>query len=69
MSAAALQLAFFIVEEAIKEGPALYADLQKLCAKADPTAADWAELRAKVAAKTYFDYVPNTALPISTEGS
>lgn len=62
MTPAVLQLVFFILEEAIKEEPALVADLQGIFSKANPTAADWAALRAKVGAKSYADYVPASAL-------
>ena len=58
-----LSLLFFILEEAIKEEPAIAADLQSIFSKASPTAADWAALRAKVTAKGYGDYVPDSALP------
>lgn len=58
-----LSLLFFILEEAIKEEPAIAADLQSIFSKANPTAADWAALRATVTAKGYGDYVPDSALP------
>jgi hypothetical protein len=59
----AIQLGLFVLEEAIKNEPAIAAELQKLFTKADPTAEDWAALRAKVLAKSYKDFVPDTALP------
>jgi len=58
----AVSLGIFIIEEAIKESPAIYAELQRLFTKSDPTPADWAELRAKVAEKHYKDFVPATAI-------
>jgi hypothetical protein len=61
----ALALALFLIEEGIKEEPALAADLRDLFNKTDPTAADWDALHAKVAAKTYRDYVPATALVVT----
>src|SRR6266404_855040 len=60
-----IQLAIFIVEEAIKAEPAIAAMLQQLFNKADPTPADWAQLRAAVAGKSYGDYVPDSALPVA----
>lgn len=63
MPPAALSLAFFVIEEAIKEAPAIAAGLQQLFAKANPTREDWDALRSKVAAKSYQDYVPDSALP------
>jgi hypothetical protein len=58
----AVQLAIFAIEEAIKEEPAIAAALKDIFTKADPTAADWAALRARIAAKDYADYVPDSAL-------
>ena len=58
----ALSLALFIIEEGIKNYPAIKADVQKLMTKADPTPEDWHELRAKVSEKSYRDYVPTTTL-------
>lgn len=58
-----VQLAFFVVQEAIKVEPAIAAELQRMFNKGVPSEADWAALRAKVANKTYRDYVPDSALP------
>jgi hypothetical protein len=57
MNPQAIALALFIIEEAIKEGPGLAADLAALFGKPDPTAEDWAALRARIAGKTYENYV------------
>ena len=59
----AIQLGLFILEEAIKNEPAIAAEIRELLKKNDPTPEDWAALRARVASKTYRDYVPATALP------
>src|ERR1700690_2995156 len=59
-----LSLVFFILEEAIKEEPAIATALKNLFSKSDPTPDDWAALRAKVAAKSYEDYVPQSALTL-----
>jgi len=56
-------LAIFILQEAVQNAPAIYAELQKLFTKSDPTPEDWADLRARVKAKDYRAYVPATALP------
>ena len=59
----AISLAFFIVQEAIKLEPSIAAEIQAMFSKGIPTEQDWANLHAKVAGKTYRDYVPSTALP------
>ena len=51
------------VEEAIRLTPGLIAELQTLFAKGNVTPEDWAKLRAKVTAKAYEDYVPDTKIP------
>jgi hypothetical protein len=58
-----LQLGLFLLQEAIQDSPAIVADIQALFSKGIPTEADWNKLHAKVADKTYRDYVPDTALP------
>jgi hypothetical protein len=58
----ALTLAFLIIEEAIKQEPAIAADIQSLFNKGNPSPDDWAALRAKVMAESYASYVPKTAL-------
>jgi hypothetical protein len=61
----ALNLALFIIEEAIKLEPGIAAAISGLFAKADPTAADWCALRASVAGKSYDDYVnPPAPAPV-----
>jgi hypothetical protein len=59
----AISLALFLVEEGIKQSPAIYAEIRKLCTKESPTPDDWAELRAKVTVHGYRDFVPMTAIP------
>ena len=59
----AIALALFIVEEAIKMEPAIAAALKDIFTRPDPTAEDWAMLRARIVAKDYADYVPDSALP------
>jgi hypothetical protein len=63
MNPATLALIVGLVEEAIKEAPALKADLHNLFSNANPTPADWEALRAKVLARGYHDYVPASDLP------
>ena len=61
-----LQLAFFAIEEGIKLEPGIADAIRSMFAQGDPTPADWAALRAKVASKSYKDYVPSTALVDAT---
>jgi DNA polymerase III subunit gamma/tau len=58
----ALSLVFFLLEEAIKNEPAIADEVRSLLNKADPTPEDWALLRANVRDKTYAQYVPASAL-------
>jgi hypothetical protein len=59
----AISLAIFLIEQAVQQSPAIYAQIQKLCTKTNPTPDDWSELRAKVAEHSYRDFVPGTAIP------
>jgi hypothetical protein len=59
----AISLGLFVIQELLTNSPELFADLQKLFSGTPPTAADWLALHAKVLAKSYRDYVPETALP------
>ena len=61
-----IQLGLFVIEEAIKEEPAIAAAIRDMFSKGDPIPDDWKALRAKVAAKKYSDYVPATILPAAT---
>lgn len=65
----AIGLAFFIVEEAIKQEPAIASALQSLFSKGIPSPDDWALLRSQVSSKSYHDYVPDSALPASETSS
>jgi hypothetical protein len=58
----AINMGLFVIEEAIKEAPALYAEIKSIFTKGDPTPDDWTALRAKVSAKSYGDYVPQSAI-------
>ena len=55
------------VEELIKISPGLLVEFQAIFAKPDPTAEDWAALKAKVNAKSYWDYTPASDLPRPTD--
>ena len=55
------------VEELIKLSPGLLVEFQAIFANPDPTAEDWAALKAKVMEKSYFDYVPASDLPRPTD--
>lgn len=62
MSPATLALILSLIEEAVKEAPAVVTELQSIFSNPNPTPADWENLRATVLAKTYKDYVPATQL-------
>ena len=57
-----------LIEQLIIEEPAIAADLQKLFASGNPTPADFAALRAAVAAESYGSFVPNSQLPPAETG-
>lgn len=63
MTPAAISLIISLVEEAIKEEPAIAAELQSIFSKPNPTPDDWNLLRAKMLVKSYADYVPQSAIP------
>ncbi len=63
MTPAALQLALFILQEAIRLEPSIAAEVSALLQKPNPTAADWEALRTRITLKTYWDDVPASALP------
>lgn len=63
MSPQIVQLVIFAVAEAVKAYPQLKAEIGAVLSKENPTPADWEALRAKVAEKGYFDFVPDSALP------
>lgn len=52
-----------LVQELIKDTPALIKDFQEIFSKPNPTPDDWEALRTKVKTKGYRDYVPDTQLP------
>jgi hypothetical protein len=58
-----IAFALQLLEMLITHSPEITAEIKALLTKADPTDADWDALHAKVAAKSYRDYVPATALP------
>lgn len=53
---------FSLVEEAVKQEPAIAADIKSLFSSGAPTPADWAKLRANVSAESYGMFVPDSAL-------
>ena len=59
----AIVLGIEVIEEAIKQAPALFAEFQKIFATANPAPEDWAALKQKVLTESYRDFVPQTALP------
>ncbi len=69
MGPEAISLAVFIIQEAVKNEPAIADAIRSLFNKADPTPDDWAALRAKVQGKSYADYVPDSALAAAAPGA
>lgn len=65
MTPATIALILQLVEAAIQEEPAIAADLKNLFSGTAPTPEQWAALRASVAAETYGQFVPASALPPS----
>lgn len=63
MPPALISTGVFILQQAIKYAPGLVKDLRELFTKDNPTEADWKALHDKINSKTYYDYVPGTALP------
>jgi len=64
-----IPLIIFALQEAIKYAPALAVEISALLEKSNPTEQDWADLRAKFAAKTYESMVPHSGLiptPVSS---
>lgn len=52
-----LSLLVFGIQQLITHEPEIAAEIKSLFSKADPTPEDWASLHAKIAAKSYDDYV------------
>ena len=69
MSPAAIALIISLVEEAIKDYPAIAADLTAIFSKPNPTPDDWNALRAKVLGETFEALAPAAAanLPPATD--
>lgn len=63
MSPAMLSLILFAVQEAIKAAPALVTEFQALFAHGTPSDADFDAFRARIAAESYAQFVPASALP------
>ncbi len=68
METAGISAIITLLELAIREEPAIAADLQKLFANGTPDAAAFASFRANVEAETYGEFVPNSDLPPSETG-
>ncbi len=62
----AISIALFLLQEAIKDAPAIAVALRELFNNPSPSPADWQRLHDKVAAKKYKDYVPASSLPAET---
>jgi hypothetical protein len=57
-----LSLVIFGIQQLLTHEPEIAAEIHRLLSSGDPTAADWAALHAKAAAKGYLDYVKASAL-------
>lgn len=68
MSPAIIAAIMSAVEALIQEEPAIATDLKALFSGSVPTAADWAALRANIAAESYGSFVPGSSLPPSETG-
>jgi hypothetical protein len=62
MPTTAIQLAVFVIEEAIKNAPELLLDMKNLFGAGVPTAEDFAALRQKIAGESYKTFVPQSRL-------
>ena len=61
MSPATLALIVALVEEAIKEYPAIAAELSGIFNKPNPTPEDWFALKAKIQSQSFESLAPNAA--------
>ena len=59
MNPATIALVIQLVELAIKEAPAIQAELQAIFSKPNPTPEDWAALKAKVLAQSFESLAPD----------
>lgn len=63
MSPALLATIISLVEQAIKDAPGILAEFQGIFNKPNPTPEDWQAMRVAILAKSYKDFVPDSALP------
>ena len=59
MNPATIALILGLVEELIKNQPAITAELKSIFSKADPTPADWQTLKLKVMEQTFESLAPD----------
>lgn len=59
MNPAVLNLIISFVELAIKEAPAIRAELQAILSKNNPTPDDWLNLKAKIQLQTFESLAPD----------
>jgi hypothetical protein len=62
MNPATIALVIGLVEEAIKEAPAVAAEIKTIFANGNPTPDDWAALKAKVLSQSFESLAPNAKL-------
>lgn len=67
MNAIIAQAIITAFSELLRLAPQLVSDVKEIFARGgEPSAGDWAVLKSKVNAKSYFDYVPTSDLPNPT---
>ena len=62
MSPAALGLLVGLVEEAVKDAPALVAEFRSIFSKPEPTPQDWLDLKTTVQAESFSVLAPDAKL-------
>lgn len=62
MSPATIIIITTLVQQLITEAPAVYAELQTIFSKPNPTPADWEALRTKIGSETFQSLAPDAKL-------
>jgi hypothetical protein len=62
MSPAIIAGIISLVEELVTESPAIYAELQTIFAKSNPTPVDWELLRTKIVSDSFAKLAPDVKL-------
>lgn len=59
MNPATIALIIGLVEELIKDSPAIYAELQTILSNPNPTPQDWLDLKSRVLSESFELLAPN----------